>query len=123
MKNDFFDRLARYAVERENETVFQNITEDGREVVTYATFWREANDLAVFLAGLGLAPGDRLGLLMEDGPRWGVAFVAGFGAGLVLVPLDPGQGEASLRATVLDAGCRAIVVSQRFIEAAAGLQQ
>ncbi len=123
MDNDFFQRLACYAVERENEVLFQNLKEDGREVLTYSKFWRESSDLAVCLVGLGLSPGERLGLLMEDGPRWGVAFVAGFAAGLVLVPLDPGQSETSLCTTILDAGCRALIVSDGHYTAAAEIRR
>jgi long-chain acyl-CoA synthetase len=116
VNNDFFQRLQHNTSERADEIVFQNLKEDRRATLTYAKFSSEVADLGGFLSGLALVSGDRVGLLMEDGPRWGVAFVAGYSAGLVLVPLDPLQESGAIAATVADAGCKLLIVSERYLD-------
>ena len=123
VNNDFFQRLQRYGSERGAEIVFQNLREDRRETLTYAKFLHEVADLGGFLLRLQLASGDRVGLLIEDGPRWGVAFVAGYSAGLVLVPLDPLQDPGAIAATVSDAGCKLLLVSECYLDLAKKIER
>ena len=123
VNNDFFQRLQRYGSERGAEIVFQNLREDRRETLTYKKFISEAADLGGFLLRLHLVSGDRVGLLIEDGPRWGVAFVAGYSAGLVLVPLDPLQDLGAIAATVSDAGCKLLLVSECYLDLARKIER
>ncbi len=59
---------------------------------------RRAEGLAARLAGLGVQAGDRVGLVVRDGPLWIVAFFGALRAGGVAVPLDPGLDAGELAA-------------------------
>ncbi|MDQ2870564.1 MAG: fatty acyl-AMP ligase, partial [Acidobacteriota bacterium] len=50
---------------------------------------REAGKRAAHLAGSGLSPGDRLALVISDGPEFVLSFVAAVMAGIVPVPVFP----------------------------------
>ena len=66
------------------------------------------------LASLGLQHGDRVALLADNQPEWGIAYMAIVGQGMTAVPIDrllkPGEYQRILE----DSGTRAIVVSDAF---------
>src|SRR5579859_8105566 len=57
--------------------------------VTFGDFAKSIRDLALFLAGSGLAPGDRVCVLAPNSVEWGAAALAIQAAGGVLVPIYP----------------------------------
>ena len=56
---------------------------------TWRDFERRANDAAARLIGLGLRPGDRVGIIAPSSPDWDVAQFGILAAGGVVVGLDP----------------------------------
>jgi acyl-CoA synthetase len=82
--------------------------------------WREYADrsdaLAAALVRAGLARGDRVALLLPDGPGVHVAFVATEKAGLVAVGIGPRAGEAEIRHLVRQSGAVALVSRARHRE-------
>lgn len=64
--------------------------------VTYAELSQRARTLSSYLIESGIKQGDRIALLSESKPEWGVAFFAAIRAGAVLVPLDIKLTEAEL---------------------------
>lgn len=75
--------------------------------------WRELDDLctrwAGGLAGLGIAPGDRVGLLMGNSIDYVIAYFGTLRAGVVVVPLNPGYTAPEVTSIVHDAGARLVV--------------
>ena len=65
---------------------------------------------ATALSGLGLQPGDRVGICLTNTPAFPVAYFGVLRAGLVAVPLNPGATPAELRWALGDCGARAVVV-------------
>ena len=63
--------------------------------------WRQyaegSNRVAERLVRAGLAPGDRIGVLLPDGPGVHLASVAAEMAGLVVVGIGPRAGAAEIR--------------------------
>ncbi len=57
------------------------------ETVTYRTFKERVDKIAAFLAEHGVVHGDRVALLAENGPHWGVAYFAAVSLGAVAVPI------------------------------------
>src|ERR1700679_1192451 len=116
---DFFERLERYATERPDDVALQSVSGDLR----YALTWRT---LAVEIRRLGWQislilhrkTGAHVGLLMEDSPRWGIAFLAAYSAGCVIVPLDTSQDAAALSEIVAHGECEALIFSERYAGAA-----
>lgn len=69
---------------------------EGDDVLTWAGYASRSSRLAGVLAGLGLAPGERVGVLLPDGPGVHVAYVGAEKAGLVTVGIGPRAGEAEV---------------------------
>ena len=93
--------------------------------IPYATLWRQVQAFASGLIRQGLAPGDRVALLMENRPEWAVADFGTLAAGGVLVPLYTTARVEELAYVLADAGASRVVVSagrlaDRLAEALAG---
>jgi acyl-CoA synthetase len=78
-----------------------------------ALSWREyaahSERFAAHLAALGLAPGERVAVLLPDGPGVHVAFVACEKAGLVVMGIGPRAGREEIRHLVAKSGAVALV--------------
>jgi long-chain acyl-CoA synthetase len=59
------------------------------EVVTHADLARDAGAFAAGLAGLGVQPGDRVGIVSENTPWFVRAYLGALWAGCVAVPVNP----------------------------------
>src|SRR5687768_8654903 len=62
----------------------------------FPTIVREAERVAADLAALGVGPGDRVALHLEDGPLWHAALFGVLRLGAVAVPLDVSLEPARL---------------------------
>jgi long-chain acyl-CoA synthetase len=75
---------------------------------------------AAWLQGLGLAPGERVAVMMPNVPQYPVAVAGILRAGLVVVNVNPLYTPRELEHQLKDSGARAIVILENF---AAVLQQ
>jgi len=87
------------------------------ESLTYRQLDRESGRLAAEFMDLGLQPNDRVVILCESRPRWGIAFFATVRAGGVVVPVDI-RMPANELLQVLNEAAPGIVVVSRAQEAA-----
>lgn len=71
------------------------------EQYTYRDLDRASGQLATGFIKLGLKPGDRVAVLCESRPRWGVVFFATLRAAAIVLPLDTRQNASEL-AHILD---------------------
>jgi acyl-CoA synthetase len=85
----------------------------GAEGVAWAGYAERARRLAGVLVALGLAPGERVGVLLPDGPGVHAAFVAGELAGLVVVGIGPRAGPLEIRHLLAHTGAAALVSRAR----------
>lgn len=93
----FFEAAARF-----HDRVALQVEREGRFLrLTYGEVADQARRLATFLRQHDLSPGDRVALLSENRPEWGVAYLGIVAAGATAVPLDvqlsPGEIENVLR--------------------------
>ena len=88
-------------------------------VLTYAELDARANRLAHHLAGLGVAPEQRVGVLLDRGAELVVSILAILKAGGAYVPLDPAYPPDRLRRMVAGADAR-VVVSRAELRGALG---
>ena len=72
--------------------------------------------MAGLLAAAGVCPGDRVALLGENGPSWGIAYFAVPSMGAVVVPILTDFPAGQIGTIVAHAGCRAVLVSARLRE-------
>jgi acyl-CoA synthetase (AMP-forming)/AMP-acid ligase II len=84
------------------------------QVMTYAELAQRAHALAHHLIASGLAPGGRVGLVMEKSPEALVAFLGVAAAGGVVFPMDYNQPRGVLRYILQFTGPTALVVDERF---------
>jgi non-ribosomal peptide synthetase component F len=84
--------------------------------VTYAALAGQADALARFLAASGVAPGDRVGVVL---PKSIAGIVSLFGimkAGAAYVPVDPTGPAERGRQILTDCGVRAVIVDSRALK-------
>jgi len=80
----------------------------------------EATELeAARLVGLGVAPGDRVGVVMANSRQFCVAVLAAFGAGGVVVPLNHRLHPLEMADQLTDAGARVLLHDDAYADAAA----
>ena len=83
---------------------------------SFAEAARAAHAFAGFLSDRGIEPGDRVGLLSENRPEWGIAYLAILDAGAVVVPLDPQLRAPEVGEILATAGARRCVAGRRQVE-------
>ena len=109
--NEMFDDRCRRFADR------PALVHDGADSATYR--YRDLHAAAAGLADRlmrrGLETNDRVMLLCETGPRWGVAFFAALRAGAIVVPVDTGLSERALLRLLDDARPRMVLASASCI--------
>jgi fatty-acyl-CoA synthase len=80
--------------------------------------WRElrrrARAFAAGLIGIGLKPGERIGMLAPNRAEWLVAQFGSAYAGLILVNINPAYRLSELEYALNKVGCRALITETRF---------
>ena len=88
---------------------------------TFAELNARSNRTARALAGLGISKGDRIGLLLMNGPEFIESFFGIAKIGGVVVPLNWRLVAAELAFILKDSGCRALIYGEEFAEVVADL--
>ncbi|HZS37992.1 MAG TPA: benzoate-CoA ligase family protein [Polyangia bacterium] len=88
-----------------------------KRVWTYAKLAEESCRTASTLAGLGIAPGERVAILLHDSAELAATFLGAVRMGAVPVPLSVLLRPLEVRALVADCAAVAIVVSADLAEA------
>lgn len=115
MTLDFFERFQQNVTRRSDHVGLQAIGETGRESFTYAQIAGEVAKIGLFLQQSGVRPGDAVGILMENHPRWGIAFLAVQSAGAVVVPFDILHHEKTLAELIQHSECKFLISSEKFL--------
>ncbi|HEY3911715.1 MAG TPA: AMP-binding protein [Stellaceae bacterium] len=80
--------------------------------------WRELKQrvdaFAAGLVGLGLEPGERIGIWSPNNAEWVVAQFASAKAGLILVNINPAYRVVELEYALNKAGCAALITAARY---------
>ena len=86
----------------------------GEQSVSYAELAAEVARAANALRSLGVAPGDRVLLLMRDTPEFAAAWLGAVHAGAVAIALNTKLSEAEYRHIRADSGARLAIVEDVF---------
>jgi long-chain acyl-CoA synthetase len=90
--------------------------------ITWAEVDRLSGALAVGLADLGVRPGDRVGVYLQNVPQFVIAMVAIWKAGAVMVSINPMYKAREVREILDDSGATALVALESLHgEVAAGV--
>jgi amino acid adenylation domain-containing protein/non-ribosomal peptide synthase protein (TIGR01720 family) len=95
----------------------------GEQELTYAELDAAAGRLARRLAGLGVGPEDRVGILAERSAELVIAVLAVVKAGGAYLPLDVRAPADRMRLVVAEAGARVVLTDRTWEPAARGIHQ
>ena len=87
----------------------------GEEPLSYSECTDLVDRLAARLVSDGIAPGDRVGLLSENMPNWGIAYMAINRAGGIVVPVLPDFPPQDVSAIFTHAEIKACFISKRMV--------
>ncbi|MHB8451919.1 MAG: AMP-binding protein [Mycobacteriales bacterium] len=90
--------------------------------LTWGELGERVDRLAAGLAGLGLVPGNRVGLLLGNTPDFATGYFAVLRAGLVAVPLNTSYTSPELSHQLHDAGVRAVLAAPNVAGVVTDLQ-
>ncbi|WOP15154.1 AMP-binding protein [Ottowia sp. SB7-C50] len=105
----FFDAMVERVPEREALVVAHQ-----QRRYTYRQLQTESRRLASALLGLGLKPGDRIGIWSHNNAEWVLMQLATAMTGLVLVNINPAYRTAEVEYALNKVDCKALVVMPRF---------
>lgn len=135
--DDVFDQTVRSAPGERMHQLFEEVVDrlararrcdavavsTGSEDLTYAQLDARANALARYLAGAGLRPGDRVGLLFDTALPGYVGMLAVLKLNAAYVPLDVGFPDDRLRYILDDARVALVVTESHLRERCTGLEE
>ncbi len=105
----FFDDMVARFPEREALVVAHQ-----QRRYTYRQLQAESRRLASALLGLGLKPGDRIGIWSHNNTEWVLMQLATAMTGLVLVNINPAYRTAEVEYALNKVDCKALVTMPRF---------
>ncbi|MDO8720232.1 MAG: AMP-binding protein, partial [Polaromonas sp.] len=105
----FFDALA--ARQPDHEAL---VSVHQHRRYSYRELQRETDRLASALLGLGLQPGERVGIWSHNNAEWVLLQLATAKVGLILVNINPAYRTAEVEYALNKVGCKALVTMARF---------
>ena len=91
--------------------LIRHCTADGFAELSSREFFERIRDFALGLQSLGVARGDRVGLIAETRPEWVIADLAVLTLGAWTVPIYPTLPPRLVQHILSDAGARAVIAS------------
>jgi len=82
--------------------------------LTYRQLKDKVDHIAAFLAHRGVVHGDRVAILSENGPHWGVAFLAANSLGAVAVPILTDFHPTEIHHVLRHSGSKVLFVSEKL---------
>ena len=81
---------------------------------TFKTFGEKVKEIAALLHKNGVQSGDRIGILCQSMPNWGVAFMSCSAYGKIAVPMLPDFSIDEINNIINHSECKGIFVSKRL---------
>ena len=94
----------------------------GEDPLTYSATSKTINHLIALMEKLGIKPGDRVALLSENMPRWGVCYFAITFMNAVVVPILTDFSNTEIENILQHSGAKALFVSEKTKRKIAGIK-
>ncbi len=105
------------STKRHATRVAMRIERDGhKEQYTYADLRELATRAAGFLASQGIKPGDRVMLVSQNAPEWGMTYFGVLKAGATCIPVDPESSTDEIITFARAGDAAALVMSEKLIQ-------
>src|SRR4029077_14813658 len=78
-------------------------------VLSYAKLREAAGRMSTLLAVAGVAPGDRVGIMLPNVPAFPIAFYGALAAGAVVVPMNPLFKSGEIGYYLSDSGAKVLI--------------
>ncbi len=106
-----------WATRAPDQVALIHVQADGTDVpVTYLDLQRAANKLANLLVASGIAPGDRVAILLPQTPETAFAHIAIYKIGAIALPLADLFGVEALEYRFNNSGAKALITSHASLE-------
>jgi long-chain acyl-CoA synthetase len=104
------------ATKRHAPRIAMRIERDGiEERYTYADLRELATRVAAFLVGRGIAPGERVMLLSDNCPEWGMCYFGVLKAGAICIPVDAKSNLDEVINLARSGGAAGIITSEDLL--------
>jgi benzoate-CoA ligase len=107
-----FDYLAVHLRERPDAPVYLH---DGG-ALPFRDFQHKGAKLGGALKSFGIAPGDRVAMVMQDSPELAVSLLAIMGIGGIAVPCNTALSQTDLTHVLSQSGARVVIISAEHVE-------
>jgi len=95
-------------------TVMRRWNGNGYDEISYREFADRVHAVARWLLDNGLTSGDRIAVLGENRPEWGMVYLGVQAAGGVIVPVDSMMPESGIRHIISDSESLKLFCSEKF---------
>jgi len=95
----------------------------GENPISYTDLYNTAKNISGILVTLGIKKGDRVALLGENSPNWGIAYLAITTMGAVVVPILTDFSEAEVENIIKHSESKLVFVSSKFYSKTSNLDK
>lgn len=88
---------------------------DGSQACTYGAFKQRCDRLSMRLSRFGISAGDKVAILAQNMPNWGLAFFSATAFGRVAVPILPDSSGNEIANILTHSESKVLFVSQRLL--------
>ena len=86
------------------------------EPINYSDLKRHIDQLSSFLKNQGVTHGDRVAILGENSPQWGITYFAITTIGAIVVPILPDFNTSEIHHILGHSGSKVIFISERYYQ-------
>ncbi len=112
---DTLSDLYRSSVEQYADQPLFGVKDGSWQWITYREVGRQIDQMRGLLHGLGIEPGDRVGIISNNRPEWAVVAGAAYQLGATVVPMYESQLAKDWRYIIEDCGARVLFVANTDI--------
>ncbi|MCU0288163.1 MAG: AMP-binding protein, partial [Acidobacteria bacterium] len=84
--------------------------------ITYNEFYNMVHSTTKMLIECGIVKGDRIAILGENSPNWGIAYFAAVSTGAAAVPILPDFPEADIHHILVDSEAKILFITHKQLE-------
>ena len=105
-------RIIEESCQKNSSNIALSYTDE--EPISYSELKRQIDHLSGFLKNQGVTQGDRVAILGENSPQWGIAYFAITTMGGVAVPILPDFNTSEIHHILGHSGSKVIFISERY---------